>query len=277
MENKLVADSSCELIPELEESLAAETVPFSMMVDGVNYIDHAGMDLAHFLTAMRQSKHVPKSACPSPDAFFAKCGQAANTFLVTISSKLSGCYNSALLAQKLAEEAYPGKRVHVFDSQSASAGEIAVALKIKECVEAHLDMDAIIEKVTAFIHEMRTFFILESLDNLIKNGRMSKLTGYAASLMSLRPIMTADAGEIRLAEKARGSVRAFSRLADMIGECRTNFSDRTLVITHCNNERQATFLHAEALKRYNFKAIHVIPTRGLSSMYANEGGVIIAF
>ena len=129
--------------------------------------------------------------------------------------------------------------------RQASAGELAVSLRIAEYVQAGLGFDEIVSKTEAFIRGMRTFFIAESLDTLIKSGRMGRITGYVASAMSLRPIMTADHGEIKLYEKARGSVRAFTRLVDIIGECSADLSKRTLVVSHCHNERQAAFVAAE--------------------------------
>lgn len=276
MEYKLVVDSCCELIPDFQ-SLEAESAPLSMMLDGVNYTDDEHLDRNHFIRAMRASKTIAKSACPSPDLFAEKFRKGKNVFAVTLSSKLSGSYNSALIGAKLAAEDCPERKIHVFDSLSASAGEIAVGLKIKECIEQKMDFDSIVKTVTKFIGEMKTFFILDTLDTLIKAGRMSRIAGYAASMMSLRPIMSSDKGTIKLCEKTRGSVRAFTRLVDLIGESCTNFAERTLVITHCNNERQAHFIKAEATRRFPFKDVKVTSTGGLSTMYANEGGVIIAF
>lgn len=277
MDYRVVADSSCEPASEITDALNLDIVPFSMLVEGVNYVDDKNIDVKRFVDAMKASKFIPKSACPSPDMFLEKFALAANSFAITISAKLSGCYSSAVIACKMFMESHPDSRVHVFDSQSASAGEVAIALKIKECLDAHMDFDSIVTKVSAFISDMKTFFICENLDNLIKNGRMNRIVGYVASVMSIRPIMTAVEGEIKLFEKARGSVRAVTRLVDIIGECRSSFADRTLVITHCNNENQAHFIRSEAQRRYDFKSICVTPTRGLSSMYVNDGGVIIAF
>lgn len=274
---KFVPDSCCDLPDELSRYFRAEMVPFSMLLENVNYIDDAALDMTKWLAAMAASRHTPKSACPSPEAFAEKFRKAMNVFSTTISSKLSGSYNSALLACNMVESEGTGRRAHVFDSKSASAGQIAVCIKIKECIEDNLDFDATVKKVSAFVEQMKTYFILENLDTLIKNGRMSRIVGYVASALSLRPIMCAIQGEILLCEKARGSVRAFTRLVDIIGECCTDFADRTLVITHCNNENQARFIQAEARKRYNFKDVLVARCGGLSGMYANDGGVIIAF
>lgn len=276
MDYKLVVDSCCELIPELNE-LNTQSAALSIMLDGVNYTDDEHLDIQHFIKAMRSSKTAAKSACPSPDVFAEKFKKGMNVFAVTLSSKLSGSYNSAVLGAKLAMEDCPERKVHVFDSQSASAGEIAVSLKIKECIDQKMDFDSIVNTVTKFIKEMKTFFILETLDSLIKAGRMNRIVGYAASMMSLRPIMGSDNGMIKLCEKARGSVRAFTRLVDLIGENCTNFAERTLVITHCNNERQAHFIKTEAMRRFHFKDVKVASTGGISTMYANEGGVVIAF
>ncbi len=228
MDYKLIVDSCCELVPSLKNTMDAESVPLSITLEGVSYIDDETLSIPHFLKAMKASKHMPKSACPSPEAYAEKFRKAKHTFAVTISSRLSGSHNSAIVG-------------------------------------------------TSFINDMKTFFIVENLDTLIKSGRMSRIVGYVASAMSLRPIMEGNRGEIKLYEKARGSVRAFTRLIDIIGECCTDFADRTLVITHCNNERQANFIKSEAQKRYGFKAVQVVSAGGISSMYANEGGVIIAF
>lgn len=279
-EYKLIADSCCEFPDPLRESeLHAETVPLSILLNEINHVDDHTLDIPAFIAQMRQSKKAPVSSCPPPDLYLEKMREAAHSFVVTISSKLSGSYNSALNAAAMLREEDPARqhKVHVFDSLSASAGEIAISLKIQELVSQRLDFETIVERTSSFIKEMKTFFILENLDTLIKAGRMSRITGYVATTMSLRPIMTAEHGEIKLFEKARGSVRAFTRLVEIIGEKRTNFSDHTLVITHCNNERQAKFIKAEAQKLYSFKDIVVQPTRGIATMYANEGGVIIAF
>lgn len=277
MEQHLIVDSCCELTDELQHLPYLSAVPLTIAVESQQFVDDETLKIPELLTAMKHSRQCPKSACPAPEQYAERMRGAVWSFVVTLSSKLSGSYNSAINARDTLREENPEKRVHVFDSCSASAGELAIALKLRECIEEKLDFDSTVERVEQFIREMKTFFILENLDTLIKAGRMSRITGYVASTMSLRPIMTADHGEIKLFEKARGSVRAFTRLVDIIGEKCTSFADRTLVITHCNNEHQARFIKAEAQKRYDFQSIVVAPTRGISTMYANEGGVVIAF
>lgn len=151
-------------------------------------------------------------------------------------------------------------------------------MKIKELVEKGLHREAIIEKVEKFIDEMHTLFVLENLDNLMKNGRMNKIVVKLATVMQIRPILGDDGnGNIAFYSKVRGTAAAIEALCKTIGEYCKDTSDKILTITHCNNELQANRLKKMVEDMYHFKEIVVTKTRGLSSMYANVGGVIIAF
>lgn len=277
MNYKLVVDSGCDLAPKLlEEPLKAETVPLTMTVDDRVYVDDDNLDLAGFIDDMNSFKGKVMSACPSPQSFNEAFEEGKTNFVVTLSSQLSGSYSSAKMAQTLAEE--DGKDVYVFDSKSASAGEMLVSLKIKELVEKGLHKEAIIEKVENFIDEMHTFFVLENLDNLMKNGRMNKIVVKLATVMQIRPILGDDGnGNIAFYSKVRGTAAAIDSLCKTIGEYCKDTREKILTITHCGNETQANRLKKMAEDMYHFKDIVVTKTRGLSSMYANLGGVVIAF
>lgn len=276
MDYKLVVDSCCELVPSLRESLSAESIPLTLLLGDEVFVDDENLDVDDFLKKMKAYKGQPKSACPSPMDFADKCIDTGYNFIVTLSSKLSGSYASAKIGMDILEE--QGKYGYVFDSKSASAGELLVSLKIKELIELGLEKLQIISKVEDFIKDMKTFFVLESLDNLVKNGRMSNIAGLIASFLHIHPILGADKdGNIAFYSKAAGKKKAIERLAEMIGENCKDTVNKILTITHCNNEEQANTLKSLAELKYSFKDILVVPTRGLSSMYANEGGIIIAF
>ncbi|MFZ2537921.1 MAG: DegV family protein, partial [Oscillospiraceae bacterium] len=136
----------------------------------------------------------------------------------------------------------------------------------------------IIETVEEFIKNMKTLFVLENLDNLMKNGRMNKIVVRIATVMQIRPILGSDGeGNIAFYSKAKGTRAAIQKLCDMIGEQCKDTKNRILAITHCNNEEQAMRLKKMVEDMYSFKEIVVMKTKGLSSMYANEGGVVVAF
>lgn len=277
-EVQFVVDSCCDLNPDMTEDFPTHMVPFTMAFTDKTFIDDANLDLHQFIQEMKSHTETPQSACPSPGLFAEKFRLAKNTFAITITSHLSGAYNSAMLAKDMIEQEDATKRIHVFDSLSASCGQVLIYLKLKEYLKENLEWNSIIEKTEQFIQkEMQTFFVLEDLGNLIKNGRMSRLAGHFASLLAIKPLMYAENGQISLKEKIRGSKKAIDRMIATIGETCNNVSDRILVISHCNNEERAEYIKAEVEKKYSFRQIHIIKTGGLSTLYANEGGIIISF
>ncbi|WP_313757619.1 DegV family protein [Tissierella sp.] len=278
MNYKIVADSSCDLNEELKEKLNISLVPFKIDIDNKKFIDNEEINMMELIDAMKSSPNPIRTSCPSPGDFFVEYKNAENIFSITISSKLSGTYNSAILAKDMVEEEEPEKFVHVFDSKSASVGETLVAIKIQELIEKKLNNFEIVEKVEKYINGMKTYFVLENLDNLIKNGRISKTKGLIANVLNLKPIMGEDGeGNIKLVENVRGTKKAFKRLVEIIGETGEKFEEKILAISHVNAFEKAEELKKEIQKRYNFKDIILVKTAGLSSAYANDGGIILVF
>ncbi|PRX17468.1 DegV family protein with EDD domain [Orenia metallireducens] len=277
MNIKIVVDSGCDFNQELTEKLNTESVPLTIQLDNVEYKDDQNLDLQNLLEMMKNSKKSPKTASPSPHSFVEAYQGEESIFVVTLTSKLSSTYNNALLAKDIFLTEVEDKFIHVFDSCSASIGEALVSLKVNELAEQGLKELEIIDRVDSYIQQMKTFFLLESLDNLIKSGRMNKVKGKLASLLSIKPILGEENGEISLFDKARGSKRAFRKLVDIIGKYGENLEDKILGIAHCNALDKAEKFKAEVIKRYNFKDIIIVQTGGLSSVYANEGGIIISF
>lgn len=278
MHINIIGDSCCDLTDELKKDINATLVPLTITIDDKTYIDDENLDTRELLKEMKASPNTPKTACPSPQEYIEAYKGEESTFAVTLSSKLSGSYNSAVLAKNLFIEEIKDKFIHVFDSKSASTGEVLVSMKIFELFKNGDDDNQIVEKVEKYIQEMKTFFILESLDNLIKAGRISAFKGKIASILSIVPIMRAtDEGEIDLLEKVRGSKKAFSRLLDVIGEQGEKLEEKILGIAHCNCLEKALEFKEEILKRYNFKDIVILETKGISTVYANDGGIIISF
>lgn len=278
MNYKIVADSSCDLSKELNEKMDVSLVPLTIEVDEKAFIDDKSMDVKELMYAMKNSKFGFKTACPSPADFMKEYEKADNIFVVTLSSALSGTYNSAMMAKDMMLENVGDKFIHVFDSLSASVAETLVSIKIHELIQENCDKFEIVKKVENYIKEMKTFFILDSLDNLIKTGRINKLVGQFATALNIKPIMGAnDDGTIKLVEKIRGSKKAFKRLVEVIGEQGTRLEDKVIAISHCNALDKAEALKKDLEEKYNFKEILIVEMAGLSTAYANDGGIIVAF
>lgn len=277
MDYKIVADSSCDLTEKLKEKLDIGLVPLKIDVDDRTFIDDESLNIKELLKAMRNRKRPIKTASPSPSEFIEEYEKGENIFVVTLSSKLSGTYNSAVLAKNMILES-KNKFIHVFDSLSASSAETVISMKISEFIEKGYEKEKIVDKVEKYIKEVKTFFILESLDNLVKAGRISKLKADIASILSIKPIMGTDKdGNIRLVEKVRGKKKAYRRLIAKIGEEGEKLEEKILVISHCDALEKAEDLKEKVEEKYNFKDIKVIEMAGLSSAYTDEGGIVIAF
>ncbi|NLI55290.1 MAG: DegV family protein [Clostridiales bacterium] len=275
MDYTLVADSCCDLTDELKKEWNVKTVPLTLTLADESYQDDDQLDLPDFMARMHACKGRVGSAAPAPGLYAEAFGKD-DSFAVTLSGNLSGSYASAMAGKEMAEEA--GAKVHVFDSRSAAAAEVLLVLKLRKLIQDGLQKSEIIQRVDRFIKEMRTFFVLDNIDNLLKNGRLNRITATIISTLHIRPIMGADGdGNISLFSHVQGWKQVVRKLADTIETDGRDTEGQSLVITHCNNPTLAEELKAEIERRYRFAEILVLPTRGLSSLYANEKGVIMAF
>ncbi|MBM7872121.1 DegV family protein with EDD domain [Clostridium pascui] len=275
---KIVADSSCDLSRELKENMNIDIAPLILQLGDKNYLDDESLDIRDYVKAMGESENSPKTSCPSPEDYMKRYQGDESIFVVTLSNKLSGSYNSAILAKNIFLEEVGQKFIHVFDSLSASAGETLIALKINELAKKNLSDIEILEKVTSYIKEMKTFFLLESLDHLAKAGRLNPIVAKLANMLSIKSIMGAtEEGTIKLVEKTRGYKKAFKRFVEIIGEEGSNLEEKVLGIAHCNALDKALNFKDEILRKYNFKDIVIVEMGGLSSTYADDGGIVVAF
>ena len=276
MKYKIVVDSCCDLPKDLAKDEHFSFVPLTLMVDDFSIIDDETFDQADFLKKVRESKHCPKSACPSPERYMNEFkGENVDVYVVTLSAELSGSYNSAQLGRNLSIEEGRTNNIHVFNSMSASCGEALIAMKIKELAEQGLPFDEVVTAVEEFTHLMKTYFVLESLETLRKNGRLTNLQAIIASALNIKPLMSAEGGKIIKLDQARGIKKALAKMITLIKEKTINGEEKILAISHCNCFERAEYVKAEILKLMNFKHIIIVDTAGVSSMYANEGGIIV--
>ena len=278
MKYKIVVDSCCELPENLKNDEKFESVPLVLTVEGEDIIDDATFDQASFLKKVADSPNCPKSSCPSPERYMKayEC-DAERIYAVTLSAELSGSYNSAVLGKNLFQEEHPDVNVHVFNSRSASIGETLIALKIVECEEAGLPFEETVAVVEKYIESQNTFFVLENLETLRKNGRLGLVKGLVASALKIKPVMgSTDGGTICQLGQTRGMNKALVKMVDFIIQKTTDSENKVLAISHCNCPERAEILKEAILERMKLKDIIILDTRGVSSMYANDGGVIVA-
>lgn len=277
MSYKIVVDSCGELPESCKKDGRFENVPLVLDIDGHQIVDDKTFDQADFLRRVAESPNCPKSSCPSPQRYMeAYASQAERVYAVTLSAELSGSYNSAELGKKLYVEEKGAKDIHVFNSRSASIGETLIGLKIQELEEEGNAFSEVIRKTEAYIEEQHTYFVLESLEALRKNGRLSNLKAFVANALNIKPVMgSTPEGNIQQLDQARGINRALKKMVEFIAKEVVNPAEKILAISHCNCPERAVLVKEEVLKRIPVKDVIILDTAGVSSLYASDGGVIV--
>lgn len=274
----IVADSCCELTVDMKKRGNIEIAPLTLEVGGESILDDETFDQKYFLKRVAECPECPKSACPSPEYFrTAFLNGAKHCYAVTLSAQLSGSYNSAVLGANLAQEEDEDLKIHVFNSRSASIGETLIVKKIVECEEAGMSFERVVETVELYISTQHTYFVLENLETLRKNGRLSKTKALVASALKIKPVMGATSeGDIVQLDQARGINKALMKMVDAIVNDAQHVENKTLAISHCNCPERAEMVKEALLERLAVQDVFVLDTQGVSSMYANDGGIIIA-
>ena len=279
MEYRIIGDSCLDLTPEMKKEGKIKIVSLTLQVDGVDFIDDDSFDQKKFIKAVADFEGCPKSSCPSPEEYKKAFGEDEVTaFCVTLSAELSGSYNSAVLGQRLVEEEFPNKKVYVFNSRSACIGETLVALKIQECAEKGASFEEIVEQVEDYIRRRETLFVLENLETVRKNGRLTGMKAALVSVLNIKPVMMGTPeGTIEQCTIGRGTKKALKKMIEEVGSRVSDFENRVFGISHCNCPERAQYVKEEIEKRYPFKQIIIADTAGVGTLYANDGGIVIAF
>lgn len=277
MSYKIVLDSCGELPAEMLGDARFERVPLGLEVGEYKILDDDTFDQAEFLRKVAEYPKCPKSSCPSPERFMESYGapDAEHVYAVTLSSPLSGSYNSAELGKKLYHEKYGDKKIHVVDSRSASGGETQIALKLVDLEEEGLPFEEIVKRIEEFRDNLQTYFVLDNLETLRKNGRLTGVKALVASTLSIKPVMGALKGEIIQRSQTIGIKKALSRMAELVAGEVVKPQEKRLVITHCNAPERAEQVKKMILDKAHFRECIVMDMRGVSTMYANDGGVIV--
>lgn len=278
MSYKIIGDSCLDLTEEMKKDSHFQMIPLTLQVDDVQVIDDETFDQKRFLELVKNSPNCPKTACPSPETFKkAYACEEEDVYVITLTSKLSGTYNSALVGKEMYEEEYGPKNITVIDSWSASAGELRLALFIEELCKAGTPFEEVVKKVEDFkTNQMKTFFVLETLDTLRKNGRLTGLQAFFATTLNIKPVMGAEEGTIIKLDQARGINKGLSRMCSIAVKSVPDPENRIAVVAHCNNADRAKLVKEELLKLALFKQVVITETAGVATVYAGDGGIVMA-
>lgn len=272
----VVTDSSADIPISLIEKYQIQVVPMIVRIDGQEYEEGVNITPQEFYQKMLTSQELPKTSQPAPNRFskqFLQFIDAGETLCFTISSKLSGSYQSACLGKELSEN----KQVTVFDTLAGSLGHGLQVLMAAEMGKEGASLEKVLKKLEEYRHEMKFLILLDSLENIVKGGRLSRFQGSLAKLMNIKVLLHNVEGSAEILEKIRGHHHALQRLLDLVGERCADFSNRVVGITHVDNLEDASYLAAEIEKRYHPKDILINEMGSTIATYAGKAGVIVAF
>ncbi len=273
----IVADSSCDLtsMETGSKDIEFDTVPFTMTVDGKDFVDHPSLDTAELVDAMEAASS-SRSACPSPAAWDDLYRKADHVIALTISGRLSGSYNSAMAGRAMTLESHPEKKIEVIDSLSTGPKLVMLAQSALRRIQAGASFDTICAFCRKQAETCRTIFTLSSFHNLVQNGRVSKFAGFLAGKLGIRVIgVGSPEGEIQLKELMRGEQRTLKKIVKDLEE--NHFTGEEVSISHCQNELMAQALKKMILFHWEKAKVQILPTRGLDSYYAERSGLIICY
>ncbi|NLL93266.1 MAG: DegV family EDD domain-containing protein [Clostridiales bacterium] len=278
MKWNIVADSSIDLFNmEIDcEDIKFSTVPFVINVGEAEYIDNENLDTNELITAMKKCSSASCTACPSTDSWYEKFNEEGNVIALTITSGLSGSYNSAYAAKNMILENNPDKKIVIIDSLSTGPAMVLILRKICELISKDKQFDDVINETRQYMKHLYTSFVLSSFDNLVKNGRMNKLTGFIANKLGLLGIgIGSEKGTIEIKGIARGREKA---MGIVINDMKQRAAQvKTVVISHCHNIEFAEKVKTEIQNIWSDVKVTIIPTRGLCSYYAEKNGLIIGY
>lgn len=275
---KIVADSGCDYrtIENLAVDTLFESVPLTIQVGNEIFIDNAQLNIDNMMKKMYATSSASKSACPSPDDYMKAFDGASNIFVVTITGTLSGSHNSAQVAKKLYLEEHPDVNIHIIDTLSAGGENDLIIKKLNFLIGQGLSYEEVVTEITAYQTKIKLLFVLAKVDNLVKNGRLSKLVGAVVGLLNIRMVGEASQdGKLELLQKARGAKKSLIAAFDEL--IKAGYVGGQIIIAHRNNLKFCQQFSEMVREKFPQAVIEVIPTSGLCSFYAEENGLLIGY
>ncbi|WP_101696697.1 DegV family protein [Clostridium minihomine] len=278
MKYQIIVDSCVDFNEEVFGDTSEITrIPFQLMIDDESMIDD-NLDLDQLISKMKASKRKVSTACPSLHDYLEAYKNCTVNYVVTISSRLSGSYQSAMAAKQMLEESGSTSQVHVIDSKSASAGQTLVVLQLKRMLEKQMESSQILLTLSRYVSTLQTLFVPVSLNNLEKNGRINGIQAIMSRVLHIIPILGSNGdGILELKDRARGETQAIEKLFAIIKRDAVNMTESVLAITHVNAKGKAEALCDKIKSIFSFQEVVVFQASGLSTVYADDGGIVLAF
>jgi DegV family protein with EDD domain len=276
----IISDGGADLPIALCEDFNIRIVPLTVQIG--EHIVTSELPAQQFYQLMKVSPELPKTSSPSPHAFmeaFRSVPLGESIIVICLSSGLSSTYQHAVLGRELYLEENPGAgEIEIFDSKTASAGLGLLAYKAAKLVKEGIHFHEIVQSVKHTIAETRTYFTLDTLENVVKGGRLDRVRGAVAAMLNIKLVMCAsEQGTVEVLEKVRGTPNAVKRLIEKLEEIQGDVEKRILAVAHSNCEERARELLHTIASKYKFREVVLTDMGPVIGTYAGEGGLLISY
>lgn len=273
---RIVTDSSCDLSQDIIDKYNIQVVPLNVAFGNDIYTD-GDLEKAEFYKMMENSKELPKTSCPSPERFMNGYeGEEENIIVLTLASKLSGTYSTAVLAKSLFEEKYPNKKVAVIDTETGCIGQGLLIIKTAQLVEEGKSFEEIVNTIENIKNEVVFYGSLETLENAIKGGRINPLAGKLINALNFKVIVKIGEGEVKPCDKARGDNNSMKKVVENVCSSIEGREAKMLGIAHANCLDKALKVKEMILKNHNFEEITISEIGSVMGTYSSKGAVLIS-
>jgi len=277
---KIITDGSCDLPQEWTNRYDVSVVPLSVHFGNETFA--SDLDSDYFFKRMSEEAELPKTSSPSPMDFIAKFKESLKEYssilVLSCTSKLSSTYHHALMAKEMMQEEGCDHPIEVLDAKTTSAGLGTLVARAAQMAKEGIHYDELVDKMKRHIQETRTYFTLDTLENVIKGGRLDRFKGTVASVLNIKLVMKAsEEGAIEVVEKLRGMPKALKRLIEKVGETWHAGDKRIITIAHANCEERARELLRQIMLLYPFEQAIVTNMGPIIGTYSGEGGIVISY
>lgn len=271
----IITDSSADLPGEVVERFGIQVVPLTVNIGGQEYREGVDLSAAEFAQKMLACPDLPKTSQPSPSVFaetYRRLSRNGQLLCLTISSKLSGTHQSASMAKPLSDA-----DVEVFDTLAGSLGHGLQVMKAAQLAEQGASRQDILAELERYRKDMTILILLDTLENIVKGGRLSRFQGSLANLLNIKVLLEGVEGAVVLKERVMGKKRFLRRVLERIGEAGRNLSDCMVGITHIDNLPDAEYLSGEIQRLFHPQGVMINHMGSTMGTYAGRGGMIVCF
>ena len=273
---RIVTDSSCDLNKDIVEKYNIEIVPLNVAFGDDIYTD-GEIEKDEFYKMMANSPVLPKTSCPSPERFMRSYeGEEDEILVITLASKLSGTYSTAVLAKNMFEEEYPNKKVTVIDTETGSIGQGLLIVKAAQLAEEGKSLDEIVNIIESIKKDVVFYGSLETLENAVKGGRISPLAGKIIGALNFKAIVQIKDGAVKPVDKARGESNSIKKVASHITTSIEDTKDKILCLMHADCKEKAEKLLSTIEKTHQFDEVYISEVGPVMGTYTSQGAVLAA-